>query len=71
MEAPARNGRSGESSDRRGSTIVNFPAPLLKRCADCGAPFKPAQPWHRLCRQCWTFDRIGRACALFNASIQP
>ena len=67
MAAPVINGRSGSSNDRCGNQIVYLPGSLLKPCAICGAPFRPEQPWHALCRQCWTFDRIGRACALFNA----
>jgi len=39
-------------------TLIPFPKPL-PRCCDCGAPFRPAQPWHRRCLDCWHWLAIG------------
>ena len=67
METPAINGRAGQNVNQCGSWILRLPGLPLKNCAACGVPFEPLQHWHQLCRQCWSYNRIGHACALFNA----
>jgi hypothetical protein len=69
METPAFSERSGRSVNQCGNSILRLPGSPLKNCATCGVPFRPVHQWHELCRQCWTYNRIGDACARFNAEV--
>ena len=66
MKTPAIYGRFPGGRERCGSQILNFPDSPRKNCIACGVPFNPILQWHELCRQCWTFNRIGLACTRFN-----
>jgi len=67
MTAPRYMGRVSEAENEIGIDILSFTARANKNCAVCGVHFKPTYPWHELCRQCWSYNRIGHACARFNA----
>jgi len=69
METPAISGRFEGNENKSGRLILRFPGSPLKNCAACGVPFRPVHHWHELCRQCWTYNRIGNACARFNAGV--
>jgi hypothetical protein len=71
MKTPHFQGRSGESSNKRGSRIVNLPESPLKRCATCGCGFQPVHLWHELCRQCRSYNRISHSYPRFSTAICP
>lgn len=71
MTAPHNRGRVGNGKEQCGSSILAFPGLPYKNCTVCGVPFTPCHPWHRLCRQCWTFRRIAHACCSFNRRVAP
>ncbi len=45
---------------RRRATVLAFPQRRARcQAPECGAPFVPLKPWHRLCSNCYRWARIG------------
>jgi hypothetical protein len=64
QNGPAAHETSGEAGNQNynaDSKIIHLlPKEITRRpCRSCGVPFIPAQIHHRLCRDCWSWARVG------------
>ena len=58
---PGLAGTGAEEYQTTSVVILHIPSRNITRCCIvCRIPFRPLQPSHRLCRDCWRWCRIGQ-----------